>query len=227
MSCSLAQESGDLVAGGAGSAHVDRDAQRIPGEDALAPRRSPRRGRRGPGSRRSAARSIFSDAIVSRQQLAAGDHVLAPGGVERGGQQGVRAGRLDQGHRAVDDPSVDQVGAEVEDRRLGQAAAELVDRVEDDVGAAGQRVRRQLVGEGEVRAPRLVDDERHARGRVRPRPARRCRRRRRSRWGRSAKAATASGSSSMRRGEGVGRQAVGDPELVVDHRAPRTSAAGR
>ena len=82
-------------------------------------------------------------------------------------------------------PSVDQVGAEVEDRRLGHAAAELVDRVEHDVGAAGQGVRRQFVGEGQVRPPRLVDDERHARGRARPRPARRCRRRRRSRWGRS------------------------------------------
>ena len=92
------------------------------------------------------------------------DHVVAAGGVERGGQKRARARRLDQRHRAVDDAAVDALGPEVEDRRLGEAAAELVDGVEDDVGAAGERVGGELVGEGEVGAPGLVDDERDVAG---------------------------------------------------------------
>ena len=52
--------------------------------------------------------------------------------------------------------------AEVEDRRLGDRADDLVGRGEDDVGAALERAAGQRRGEAQVRAPGLVDDQRHA-----------------------------------------------------------------
>ena len=58
---------------------------------------------------------------------------------------------------------VEQVAVpEVDHRRLGEAADDLVGARDDEVGAQRQRVPRQVVVEGEVRAPRLVDDQRHA-----------------------------------------------------------------
>ena len=92
------------------------------------------------------------------------DGRLAAGRVERGGQQRVRARRLDQGHGAVEDPLVDPVAAvaDVQDRRLGDRAGDLVGRGEDDVGAAFERRGRQRRGEVHVRAPGLVGDQRQA-----------------------------------------------------------------
>ena len=52
--------------------------------------------------------------------------------------------------------------AEVQHRRLGEAAGVLVRARDDEVGAGGQGVLGQGIAEGQVRAPRLVDDQRHA-----------------------------------------------------------------
>jgi hypothetical protein len=60
----------------------------------------------------------------------------------------------------------------VQHGRLGQAAAVLVRAGDDEVRAGGQRVLWEGVAEGQVRAPRLVDHERHA---VRVRDARQTR----------------------------------------------------
>ena len=120
-----------------------------------------------------------------------------------------------------------RLAADVEDRRLGEAAAELVDRVEDDVGAAGERVGGQLVGEGEVRAPGLVDDERDVAG-----------------VGDLGQAGDVGDGAEVGRRddeggdrlaallgerllERLGRQAVGDAELVVDLGRDEARAAGR
>jgi hypothetical protein len=49
----------------------------------------------------------------------------------------------------------------VDHRRLGQAADDLVRARNDEVGAEAQRVRRQVLVEGQVGAPGLVHDQRH------------------------------------------------------------------
>ena len=158
----FAHEPGDPVAGGAGAADVDDEPQRIPGEDAGAPRRSARRARRGRGSRGSArAARPASDRLG--EQLLAGDRVLAPGGVERGGQQRVRARRLDQGHRAVDDPR--RRSRSPRRRGAGSPTGSCCRRSCGPRRGRRRRRRRArspaVVGEGEVRAPGLVDDQRH------------------------------------------------------------------
>ena len=108
-----------------------------------------------------------------------------PGGVERERQQRAGAGRLEQGHHAVDDVLVDQLGvAEVDDRGLGEAADDLVRRGDHQVRAGLERALRQLGREAKVRAPRLVDDQRHAAPVRDLGRAPRRRRRRRSRWAR-------------------------------------------
>ena len=173
------------------------------------PRRSPRRARRGRRSPTTSRRSSRSEAIVSASSSGPSMALWRRAASSEAVEQRARAGRLDQRHGAVDDALVEELGADVEDRRLGQAAAELVDGVEDDVGAAGEGVGGELGGEGEMGAPRLVDDERHAAGVGDLGRARRRRRRRRSRSGRRR---------TRRPGAGPRR---------APPRAPRASCSGR
>ena len=98
---------------------------------------------------------------------------------------------------------------EVHDRRLREAADDLVGARDHEVGAQRERVRGQVVVEGEVRAPGLVDDQRHAVGVGRPRPARPRRPPRRSRWA----------TRPSRRPRPASRRAR--------DRAPRASGSGR
>ncbi|HKH16981.1 MAG TPA: hypothetical protein VKA57_05605 [Solirubrobacteraceae bacterium] len=89
---------------------------------------------------------------------------LAARAVERGEQQRGGAGGAQQPQRTADRADVDPVAvADVQHRALGQRAGDLVRAGEHRVGALGQRGRRQRVVEAEVRAPGLVDDQRHAR----------------------------------------------------------------
>ena len=140
---------------------------------------------------------------------------LPPRAVERREQQRRRAGRAQQPQRPPHRAGVDAAAvADVQHRALGQRARDLVRAREHRVGALRQRGRRQLVVEAEVRAPRLVDDERHA-GAVRDLRAagdvgghpvvgrRDDERGLRVRRG------------GQRRLERRGRDAVGDPELLV------------
>ena len=111
-------------------------------------RRAARRARRPPG----AAGRAVERRVASRR-------------VQRGEQQAARARRGDEPQRAVDGGLVEApAGTEVQHRRLGQAAGVLVGARDDEVRAGGQRVLRERVAEGQVRAPRLVDHERHAVG---------------------------------------------------------------
>ena len=88
---------------------------------------------------------------------------MAARSVQRGEQQAARARRRDEPQRAVDGVLGEAAaGTEVQHRRLGQAAAVLVGARDDEVCAQGERVLGQGIGEGQVRAPRLVDDQRHA-----------------------------------------------------------------
>ena len=97
------------------------------------------------------------------EQLGPVDARLAPGRVERAGEQAAGAGRFDQADAAVDHGRVDPpAAAEVQHRRLGEAADDLVGGGGDEVGAAGERVGGQVRVEAQVRAPGLVDDQRHA-----------------------------------------------------------------
>ena len=64
--------------------------------------------------------------------------------------------------RSTTAASIRPPAPEVQHRRLGQAADDLVGRGDDEVGAAGERVWRQLGVEVQVGAPGLVDDQRHA-----------------------------------------------------------------
>ena len=145
------------------AAHVDHQPQRIVGVDAGAAD-DPVVEHVEPGDRADPLAQLGERGDRLGEQLLAVDRRLAAGGVERGGQERVRARRLDQGHGAVEDPLVDAVPAiaEVQDRRLGDRADDLVHRGEDHVGAALERRRRQRRGEVQVRAPGLVDDQRHA-----------------------------------------------------------------
>ena len=150
------------------------------------------------------------------EQLLALGHGVAPRRVQRGGQQRVGAGRLDQGHRAVDHVLVDELPvAEVQDRRLGQAADDLVGAGEDEVGAAAKRPGRQVLVEVEVGAPGLVDDQRDVAGvgdlgelldpRDRPEVG-----------GRDEHHRLRVRLRVERGTQGLGRDAVGDAELRID-----------
>ena len=68
--------------------------------------------------------------------------------------------------RATASGSMRPVGRDVQHRRLGERADDLVRRGQHRVGALLERGRRQVGVEAEVRAPRLVDDERDAGGRA-------------------------------------------------------------
>ena len=116
-----------------------------------------------PGIASIASRVAAIAASVSPSSSSPWTLGLAPGRVERAGEQAAGAGRFDQADAAVDDRRVDPAAAaEVQHRRLGQAADDLVGRGDDEVGAAGERVGGQVGVEVQVRAPGLVDDERHA-----------------------------------------------------------------
>ncbi len=159
------QRGGDLVAGAAGAADVDHDPQRIPpgdarpADEALADDRHARHRVDRRARRASRRRS-------SLEQRLAVDGELAAGGVERGHQQRARAGRADEPHGAGDGVGVDQRAvADEQHRRLGEAADDLVGRGEHRVGAEPQRRLGQRRVKAEVRAPGVVDDQRHP-GRV-------------------------------------------------------------
>ena len=115
--------------------------------------------------RRISSRSTASSATAWHSRSLAVDRRVASRRVQRGEQQAARARRGDEPQRAVDGGLVQAPAAtEVEHRRLGQAAGVLVRARDDEVRAGGQGVLRKRVAEGQVRAPRLVDDERHAVG---------------------------------------------------------------
>ena len=118
-------------------------------------RRAARRAPRARGSRAPPARTRRSAASVSPSSSRPLHRRAAAGGVERAEQQRVRAGRLDQGHAAVDDALLDQaVVTEVDHRRLREAADDLVDARDDEVGAERERVPRQVLVEGAGGRPR-------------------------------------------------------------------------
>ena len=114
----------------------------------------------------------------------------------------------------------------MEHRALRERAGDLVGAGQHRVGALRQRRRRQRLVEAEVRSPRLVDDQRLARrvGDLReprdigghPVVGRRYDER-----------GACVGRSAERRRERVGRDAVGDPELLVvlGHDEARQAAA--
>ena len=76
MSCALAHEPGDLVAGGAGSAHVDRQPQRIPGEDARAASAISSSRTSSPGISTICCAQDLQGRDRLGEQLLAGDRVL-------------------------------------------------------------------------------------------------------------------------------------------------------
>ncbi len=190
------------------------------------PRRSPRRARRGPGSRRcggagpsgrrASRRAARLPATTFWRRAASREAVSSALGLVDSTSVTERSTMLPS---MRSEPRC-RIG------RLREAAAELVDRVEDHVGAAGERVRRQLVGEREVGAPRLVDDERDVAsvgdlgeaGDV----------------GDGAEVGGGDGERRDRIGDLVDRgrerrrgQAVGDAELVVDHGGDERRLASR
>ena len=158
----LAQRARQLVAAGAGAAHVDGQPQRVVGEH-------PR------GADDALVQHVEALDLADRgadlgqrlhglpQQLLAARGRQPPGGVQGGEQQRVGAGGLAERDRAVHHAGVDPpAGAQVHHGRLGQRADDLVGAGDDHVGAQRQRGRGQLGVEGQVRAPGLVDHQRHA-----------------------------------------------------------------
>ena len=162
-----------------------------------------------------------------RQQLAAARGGQPAGGVERAEQQRVGAGGLDECDRAVDHVAVDPPAcAQVDHGRLGQRADDLVGARDDEVGAQRQRVRGQILVEGQVRAPRLVDHERNAVGVGHLGQA--------GHVGHRAEVGGRDGGGPHRVGrigqrpvERLGRQAVGDAAARGRPRGRRSSASAR
>ncbi len=100
-----------------------------------------------------------------RQQRRPRRRRVAAGGVERGGEQRARAGRLDQGHRAVDDRA--RRGARKPRWRIAdwvRLPPSLWTELRTTSAPQARALAGSRVGEGEVRAPGLVDDERHVVG---------------------------------------------------------------
>ena len=92
------------------------------------------------------------------------DRDLAARRVERREQQRGRRGRAQEPHRATDRADVDALAVDdVQHRALRERSDDLVRRREHRVRAQGRRAGRQVGMEAEVRAPCLIDDERHAR----------------------------------------------------------------
>jgi hypothetical protein len=158
----LVEPGADLVAGATGAADVDREPERVPVGDAGAAR-EPLVEDVEPGQRADRlARAGHGHERLTQHLPPLGGGVPARG-VERREQERVRAGRLDQRHRAVDHVLVEprlRPGTEVEHRRLGQAADHLVGARDHEVRARVQRRLRQVLVEREVRSPGLVDHQR-------------------------------------------------------------------
>jgi hypothetical protein len=124
----LSHQPRDPVAGGAGSPDVDDEAKRIvgvhPGPAGKALVEDVEPGDRADLLTQPAQRGHR----LTQQRLAIARRLTA-GGVERRGEEGIGASRLDERHGAVDHRRVDQLrAAEVEDRRLGDAPDDLVGR---------------------------------------------------------------------------------------------------
>ena len=157
-----AQRVGDLVARAARAAHVEHDPQRVV---AGHPHAADQRGvdERDAGDRLELRARDLDRLERLVQELLAVQRELAARAVERRDQQRRRARRAQQPQRARHRAGVDAAAvADVQHRALGQRAGDLVRAREHRVGALRQRGRRQRLVEAEVRAPRLVDDERHA-----------------------------------------------------------------
>ena len=82
-----------------------------------------------------------------------------------------RAGRVGRLEGALQAVGVEPLGPRQHQGSLGVGGQRLVGARDEGVGAGGEGVRRQVRVEPEVRGPRLVDDQRHARRRERRRPA--------------------------------------------------------
>ena len=179
----VAHQLGQAVAGRSGAPHVDREAQRVPpGDPRAADHALVEDVEAGDGANRLTGVVQALDRL-GEQGLPV-DLCLAAAGVERAAEQPAGAGRLDQADTAVDHLLVDPLGGEVEHRRLGEAADDLVGGGDHQVGAARDRVGRQVGVEAQMRSPGLVDDQGQVPGMGNLGEAARRRRRPRSRWGR-------------------------------------------
>ena len=175
---------GDLVAGAAGAAHVDDDAQRVA------------RGHAGGADHVVAEHADAGDGVdggdgqargVQRalEQRLAVDGELAAGGVERAQQQRARAGRAHEAHGARQPFGVDAaVARDVQHRASGSASRR-------SCGSRSAWRRRRGPARWAARrdgsrsaGPRPGRRRARRRPRARPRPARPRRRRCRSRWAR-------------------------------------------
>ena len=118
-------------------------------------------------ARRSASialRARLEAAIVREQRLAV-DHELAPRGVQRRHQQRRRRRRAHEPHRPRDRVGVDPAGRrDVQHRRCVSEPTILCVEVSTASAPCCSALGGSVAVEAEVRAPRLVDDERDARG---------------------------------------------------------------
>ncbi len=156
----LAQLVGDLVAGAAGLADVDDDPQRVPRGDS---RRPDQLLPDHPAARNRLDALAGAGGGVQRavQEVLPVDRELAPRRVQRRVQERRGARGADQPQRAGDAAGVHAAAVgHVKHRRLGERADDLVGRGQDRVGALVQGGRGHARMEAEVRAPRLVDDQR-------------------------------------------------------------------
>jgi len=150
-----------LEAADAEGAHVDRQRQRVQLE-------------RGPRPDDLAAHELQAADAVDRpahplrplqrrpEQVVTVLHHLPAPAVEGGVDQRRRAGRAQQVLARRQDLGVDAVAREVEAGALLDRGPHLVHARHDEVRARVHAPLGQVGVEGQVRAPRLVDDERHA-----------------------------------------------------------------
>ncbi len=182
-----------------------------------------------PSIARICARVSTSVRIVCVEQLVPVQERQSPRGVQRGRQQRARAGRFGQRNRAVDRvlaDSLDAAVAEMQHRRLREAADDLVRAGDDQVGAQRQRVRGQILMEGHVRAPRLIDDQRDVVG-MRDRRQRAHVRDGAEVGGRDDPRAHRRRRPRQRGVERLGEQAVRDAQLRIDLRRDERRAHAR
>lgn len=95
------------------------------------------------------------------QTVAAFDHLPTPA-VQRRVHQYIRAGGHEQIRAVPQAHRIDQIALHMENRALFEAGAHLVHAHHADIGARVHRPRRQLGMERQMRAPRLVHDQRFA-----------------------------------------------------------------
>ena len=122
-----------------------------------------RRARRGPGRR--ARRRAAPPARPASPRAARGPRTAACRRAASSEPVSSELGLVDSTsvtQRSTTSSSISAPLAQVDDRRLGEAAHDLVHARDHEVRAAGERVLGQLVAEGEVRAPGLVDHQRDA-----------------------------------------------------------------